>query len=225
MNITTTATATATAVAALQTRLRTTTRHLDRLTGEARAVAQTGRRLSTEVTALHDEADLTTRAAGILTQIGEDRQTETQQAIETLVTRGLQVIFGEELSFHLVPGVRAKTPVVDFIVRTQIADDPPVDTDVMDARGGGLVAVVGFLLRLVVLLLSRADRDQPLILDETFAHLSAEYEGRLAEFLRELVDKTGVQIIMVTHSDAYSDVADVRYRFEARTGATQIRPL
>jgi hypothetical protein len=41
----------------------------------------------------------------------------------------------------------------------------------------------------------------------------AEYETRLAEFLREVADKAGVQVILITHSDAFSDAADARYRF------------
>jgi ABC-type nitrate/sulfonate/bicarbonate transport system ATPase subunit len=64
-----------------------------------------------------------------------------------------------------------------------------------------------------------------LVLDETFAHVSADYEPRLAEFLAELVARTGVQIIMVTHSDAYSEHADVRYRFALQQAVTTVTAL
>lgn len=207
----------------LADRARRARRDLDRLSGEARLLAETGVRLTEEVAQLRGQVSLYAEAAGLLTQLSEDRQADTQRAVEMLVTKGLQTIFGDELSFHLVPAVRAKTPVIDFVVRTQIGDDPPIDTDILDARGGGLAATVGFLLRLVVLLLSADRQDTVLVLDETFAHLSAEYEPRLAEFLRELVDKTGVQIILVTHSDAYSDVAHARYRFDLVDGVTVAR--
>ena len=40
--------------------------------------------------------------------------------------------------------------------------------------------------------------------------LSQEYEPGMAEFLREVADKAGVQIILITHSTAYSDLADTQ---------------
>jgi DNA repair exonuclease SbcCD ATPase subunit len=61
-----------------------------------------------------------------------------------------------------------------------------------------------------------------LFLDESFAQLSEEYEPRLAEFLRELVDKTDLQIIMVTHSHAFSDIADQVYRFDLNDAGTTV---
>lgn len=195
------------------------------LTAEARLVATTGTRLQREVADLTTDIDLHTRVATVLAHIGEERQEQAQQQIEALVTQGLRTIFGDELSFHLVPGTRAKTPVVDFVVRSTLPGGMVVDTDVMDARGGGLAATVGFLLRLVVLLLTAGQRDTVLFLDETFAHVSAEYETRLAEFIRDLVDKTGVQVVMVTHSDAFTDGADVRYRFDLRDGVTRVQQV
>jgi len=212
-------------LAPLTARLGRGRRQLDTLTAEARVVATTGSRLQREIAELRADIDLHTRVGGVLAQIGEERQAQAQTQIEALVTRGLQTIFGEELSFHLVPGTRAKTPVVDFVVRSTLPGGTVVDTDVMDARGGGLAATVGFLLRLVVLLLTRKHTDTVLFLDETFAHVSAEYETRLAEFIRDLVDKTGVQVVMVTHSDAFTDGADVRYRFDLRDGVTQVKQV
>ena len=206
-------------LAAASARLRAARRALDRQAGEARAVAVAGKRAAAETDTLRGQVDLHERAAGLLAGIGETRQATAQTQIETLVTQGLRTIFGPDLSFHLVPGVRAKTPVVDFVVRSSM-DNQTVDTDVIEARGGGLAATVGFLLRVVILLLSADRQDTVLFLDETFAHVSAEYEPKLAAFLRELVDKTGIQVVLVTHSDAFDEVADARYRFELRDGLT-----
>lgn len=209
----------------IQREVRATRRRLDQRVGEARSIAVTGQRLGAEVEQLGAEIALHDKAAGLLTKIGEDRQQAAQRQIEALVTQGLQTIFGEELSFHLVQVVRGKRPEIDFLVRSRLDDGTIVDTDVMDARGGGLAATVGFLLRLVVLLLSRRRQETVLFLDETFAHVSAEYVPRLAQFLRELTDKTGVQIILVTHDPEFAEWADVRHRFELRDGVTSVRSI
>lgn len=204
-------------------RLKQVRRLLERQAGEAQSVALAGKRIKEEIRNLRQQVELCEKASLLLTGIGEQRQSTAQEQIEALVTQGLRTIFNSDLSFHLIQGVRAKTPVVDFVVRSRIGDTV-VDTDLTE-RGGGLAATVGFLLRLVILLLSARRADSVLFLDETFTHVSADYEVRLAEFLRELVDKTGVQIILVTHSDAFNDQADVRYRFEQIGGITSARAV
>lgn len=214
-------------LSALSQRLQRHRRHLDRRVGEARTIATAGQRTANEISELRHQIQLYERAGAILTSLGEDRQSATQQRIEALVTQGLKAIFDDELSFHLVPGVRAKAPVVDFIVRSRVGSTT-VDTDVLNARGGGLAQIVGFLLRLVILLLSaRRTGETVLFLDEPFAHVSVEYGPRLAEFLRLLVDQTGVQVILVTHThtEAFLDQADHRYRFDLREGLTHVSAI
>lgn len=184
-------------------------------------IATTGKQLKEEISLATNDVDLYNKVAITLASIGENRQAAAQEQIEQLVTRGLNSIFSEELSFHVLQTQRGKTPEVKFVVRSLI-NGKPVETSVMDARGGGLAAVVGFLLRLVVMLLSKDVKEPILILDESFSHVSAEYERPLAEFIKELIDKTKVQIIMVTHSDAFSEFADKRYRFRLVKGVTKV---
>lgn len=204
----------------------------DRETGEARAVALQGKALQLEAEKLAAQHALLEQAAGVLTRIGEERQEAAQAQIEGLVSRGLQTVFDERLSFHMVPSIKGNQAHVDFVIRSEyvagdaagINCDAPmiVETPVMDARGGGMAATVGFMLQLVVMLLTPGAR-RVLFLDETFAHVSAEYEPRLAEFLREVADKADVQLLLVTHSTAYDDAADVRYQLKlGADGATEV---
>lgn len=209
----------------IDSRLAQARRLVDRQRGEAFALANQGKTLLEEIRQLNQVVELHEKAALVLTTIGEERQDAAQRSIEALVSQGLQTIFGDDLSFHLVPGVRAKTPVVDLVVRSRLADGTTVDTDVLAARGGGLAAVVGFLLRLVILLLSKNRQDTVLFLDETFAHVSAEYLPRLIEFLKDLVTRTGVQIILVTHEESFLEAADVVYKLQLVDGLTHATRL
>ena len=53
--------------------------------------------------------------------------------------------------------------------------------------------------------------------------VSAEYEPRVAEFLRQVADKAGVQVVLITHSKAYDDLADTSYELSlGADGSTQI---
>jgi DNA repair ATPase RecN len=194
---------------------------LERETGQAATVARQGKEARARAAGYRAALELHEKACSLLTTIGEQRQESARRQVEDLVTRALQVIFDENLSFHMVQSVRANRAETDFVVRSAYGEDV-VETPVLDARGGGMAAVVGFVLRLVVLLLTPGAR-RFLALDESFAHVSASYEPRVAEFLREVADKAGVQILLVTHSQIYAGLADARYRLSlGPDGITQV---
>lgn len=199
-------------------------RLLERRIGEARHIAQEGKIRTAEVAELQERIEALEEAIGVLNLYADERQTELQGRIESLVTQGLQSIFGPDISFHVVMSQRGKMTTAGFVVRSQV-DEATVETPILEARGGGVAAVAGFLLRTVVLLL-RKDVRPVMFLDETFAQLSADYEPAMADVLRELVDKTDLQIILVTHSTAYDDSADKSYRVSLDAkGKTQIEAL
>jgi DNA repair exonuclease SbcCD ATPase subunit len=202
-------------------RVRAARSRVDMEIGRAREVGRTGQLAEAAVARLLEEIERHERTAKLFTTIGETRQEMARQQIEGLVTRGLQTIFDEDLSFHLVPSVRGNNAQVDFVIRSG-SGDTEVDTPVLEARGGGMAVVVAFMLRLVVLLLTPGTR-KVLFLDESFAHVSRGYEPRVAEFLRMVSENAGVQIVLITHSDAFSDLADALYRLELDGGVTVVR--
>lgn len=206
----------------LAVRVRTRRRTLDAMGGEMRATLLRGKELQGEVAELGELIEDLDRVTVLLNSLGEERQLKAQATIEELVTRGLQTIFDSTLSFHIVQTVKGKSAHVEFVVRTTVGNEV-IETPIMEARGGGLAAVVGFLLRLVVLLLTRGTKTESvLVLDESFSHVSAEYLPNVSEFLREIVDKTGVQVIMVTHQDELVENADKVYRFTNESGRTVV---
>lgn len=209
----------------LASRVAVRRRQLDARQGEARSELLRAKALQTEITSLSAEVSVLDHVTILLNSLGEERQLEAQQTIEELVTRGLQTIFDETLSFHIVQTTRAKNATVEFLVRDTFGlDDNTIrETPVMDARGGGLAATIGFLLRVVVMLLrGTAKGENILVLDESFSHVSDDYLPALGEFLRELVDKTGIQIILVTHQPLFADYADKVYRFSQLDGKTVV---
>jgi DNA repair exonuclease SbcCD ATPase subunit len=203
----------------LSVRVRNRRRQLDVAETEERLIASRFAELSDEVVRLSQDISTHERATSLLNSIGEEKQYAAQEAIEQLVTRGLQTIFSDGLSFHILQDVKARRAEVSFIVRSELSGGKVVDTDILESRGGGLAATVGFLLRLTVMLL-RTDtkQDNVLVLDETFAHVSEEYLPALGEFLQKIVEKTGVQIIMVTHQPEFMDYADKVYRLSFADG-------
>ena len=201
--------------------VRQSRKEADREAGEAAVIGRQGKAAKAEVARLRESLELHEQVLGVLTSVGEARQESAQRQVEGLVTRALQAVFSENLSFHLVSEVKGNRSTVDFVLRSRYGDTE-IDTPVMDARGGGMAAVVGFVLRLVVLLLTPGAR-RVLFLDESFGMVSSSYEPRVAEFLRQVADKAGVQIVLITHSTAYSDLADTGYELSlGADGSTQV---
>ncbi len=208
----------------IEQRLARIEKTIDRKVAEVRLLATKGKALKEEINLSLQDVEMYNKVAITLASIGEERQATAQKQIEELITRGLTAIFGINLLFTLEQTQRGKTPEVKFYVESRALNGATVKTSVMDARGGGLAAVVGFLLRLVILLLSK-DKEPILILDESFSHVSAEYRKPLAEFIVELINNTRASIFLVTHDDIYLRYADKAYRTRLVNGATEVEEI
>ena len=175
-----------------------------------------------QIVDLQDTSAVLDRVTVLLNSIGEEKQLQAQQKIEGIVTKGLQFIFGDNYSFHITQTVKGKNSTIDFTIKSLIGDSV-LETDILGAHGGGLASVVGFLLRITLLLLSKDSQARIIIGDEMFAAVSREYLDPLAQFVKELVEKTGIQFLLITHSPEWIEYADVAYRFENKNGVTKVR--
>jgi len=207
-------------IATLEQTVARAERALERRIGEANALvaqAQSAKQSAADSEAFVLVCD---EAISFLNSFSDSRQEEVRAQVEGLVTHGLRTIFSDsDMSFHVNHEQKGTRSEVSFSLSSMLAGER-ITTPILDARGGGVASVVGFLIRLVLTLLRS---DAPLlVLDESFAQLSANFEPRLAFFLRDLVDLTGVQILMVTHSTAYSEQADVVYRVGISGGVTHV---
>lgn len=207
----------------IDSRIRMARSLIDQKLGEIKSLERQKSTLIGDITKLRSDIELYGKVSILLNSLAENRQERIQQQVEELVTQGLQSVFGDSISFHLINSVKANKQVLDLIIRSKLPNGRTFDTD-MNARGGGMAALVGFLLRLVVLLLTKKDKPKLLVLDETFSHLSEEYRPAVAEFIRQIVDRTDTQVIMVTHFHDLSATADKIYQFSlSKTGETIIK--
>lgn len=198
-------------------------REFDQRVGAARALAASGKEAQEKAEAQGAIVVACEEATAFFNSFADERQQKVQTRIETLVTHGVQTIFGEDLTFHVVSEQKASRTEVRFTLKSAMADGTVVETSILDARGGGVAAVVGFLLRLVITML-RADRPL-LVVDESFAQVSETYLPAVGQFVKELVDQTGVQVLLVTHSEVFTEYADNVYRVTQKGGRSYIEDL
>lgn len=195
-------------------------RLIEREIGEAKALAKRAKADLAEAEQAEKRADALEKVVAVLNSFADERQEAVQSKVEQLVTHGLQTVFDDSLSFHVVSETKARRVETRFVVRSKMGEEV-VETSILDARGGGVAAVAGFLLRLIVVLLQPNVRPF-LLLDESFGMVSEEYEPRLVEFVKELTEKTPVQILLVTHKavEDWTAAADRVVRFSLRDGRT-----
>ena len=79
--------------------------------------------------------------------------------------------------------------------------------DLRDLVGGGVVQLIGIALRLTTLILN--NQSKIICFDEPATALRGNnFEAKLAALLKNLSTTYGVQIIMVTHEEAFKDISD-----------------
>lgn len=184
---------------------------LERDRGAARALALRGLQARESAAVSHSLVEACDEAISLLATYADERQAQVLETIQTIASTGLTQVFDEPMELKLVQVARARRIEMDVKIKTG-----ELETSVMDARGGGLAAVTGFLIRAAVLLF-KPDARKFMWLDEVFAQLSEEYVPRMAEFIRDLCERTGLQIVLTTHQPEFADAAHKVYRIE-KTG-------
>lgn len=165
-------------------------------------------------------AELAQKATEVIQAAIEARRQELREKVESLVTRGLRAVFGRsDLEFFFETRIHGGTVGIVPALRSRFGDRE-IEAGIVDGHGGGIADVISFLLRVIVLILTRPKLTPFLVLDEPFRHVSLEYLRGAATLLRELNRSGGIQFFMVTHKPDLLDAADVVYRSSNTDGKT-----
>jgi DNA repair exonuclease SbcCD ATPase subunit len=179
-----------------------------------RQVADTERALK----ALEQEIADTEDARAILQTVAQATQQELEYQISEVATLALSAIFDEPYSLKVDFVIaRGKTEAKLKFERDGEAFDP------MDDTGGGAVDVAAFALRVALWTLRNPRRRAVLILDEPFKHLDTSRQERASHALAEISKGLGLQIIMVSHSDALIEGADKVFQVTQQKGISEVK--
>lgn len=168
-----------------------------------------------------EQIDLLEQVRILLQRTSEYAREQIKQQIEMLVTHCLQFVFGPNLEFKIeLNEVRNRSEADFYVISTY--NNIKIKTKPQDARGGGIVDVISLALRIAVIQSIGSYSDGPLILDEPAKHVSSEYIINVAQFLKQISEVFNRQIIMVTHNQHLSEIADLTYKVELKDGSSII---
>lgn len=148
---------------------------------------------------------------------------KARELLETTATTALQYVFGQNFSASIELKTSAGKSSADIYVVTDMGNGNVVKARPENSCGGGVVDIVSIALRIAMKKLMNVNG--PLILDEPGKHVSAEYSVKLAEFLKYISVKFGIQIIFVTHNEDLKSIADVALMANIHNGATVMAPI
>lgn len=142
------------------------------------------------------------------------------QITENLLSDGLSAVFYDQmLSVKAEVGVQRGKITVDLITSQMQENGLITEGIATEGFGGSVATVQSTLLRLIVAM--RRKLRLVLFLDESLGALDEQYVERMGNFLRDLCEKLGVDILLITHNPPLVHAAHKAYRIKPhKDGAT-----
>lgn len=154
-------------------------------------------------------------ASQVLKKVAEICEMSSKKVMEQIVNHGLQAIFDEPDTFTIEMETKARAVYAYMRLGGE--------ANIVDSRGGGYVDIISVLTVVVLILQQRKDMRRFIVLDEAFAEVGREHLEKVGQFLKFLVEKLGIVILLVTHAEELLLYANNVYEFSLADGATQIK--
>lgn len=146
-----------------------------------------------------------------LSELAATRRGVMKEQVEQVAGDALKHIYDDNYSLTLEYGERAGRTTLEIKINT-VTPDGVVSRD-MSGKGGGVADTVALAIRILFILLN-PKLDKFVVLDETWKHQDSTRIVRAAEFIKALVEKTGMQVLFITHHPSMSTFADKNIHLE-----------
>jgi len=203
-----------------QTRIEDHTKALAGLTATHRQLTSERDKTKAELSALDEAADCAEQAREIINEVLKATQEEVVGLVSELVSLALAAVYGPDHSFELEFDIRRnQSEATPWIVRDGERFSPREEV------GGGVLDICSLALRLALWSLN-TPRTAPLfVLDEPVKWLSADRQESFGRLLKEVSERLGVQIVLVTHSSRIIGMSDKTYEVRLEKGISKVRLL
>ena len=170
--------------------------------------------LRTRLDSSKHETVVLTSTQDALRAVSEELSFSTTRSLTALVNHGLREVFPDR-DYHF--DVSAKTYRGKGAVELTLSENG-VERPLTKSYGGGILAVIGVLLRIYTV--QSLGLRRVLVLDETLNFLSKRYQENMSYLLSSLAKEMKYSILVITHSDTLASHATKRYEvYRKRVGA------
>ena len=192
---------------------------VDHLIGARDTVVRQVKETRGAIQKLEGEGELLALVQGALRTLIDREVTVGVQAVEKLLTEGLQTVFtDQDLSVESEVTVSRGKVSVDLLTVHTRPDGTIIKGLSSDAFGGAVATVESVLLRIIVM--RRRGLRHILLLDESLPAFDSNYVHNMGEFLALVCERLGIDLLLVTHNPAMVEAAKRAYRIvRTKTGA------
>lgn len=155
-----------------------------------------------------EQRDIARKAAGLV-------QDNLAAKLSGIVTKAISTVFEEPIEF-----------VVQFVERRGVSEcDLSLKIgedyyDILNEQGGGVADVCSMCLQMAFIMMSQVNR--VLVIDEPARHMDVVAQERFIAVLKQLCQELKFTIIMVTHSQTFSDNADKVFTVTKKGGISYV---
>ena len=168
---------------------------------------------------LLNEGELLALVQGALRTLIDQEVTAGVQAVEKLLTEGLQTVFtDQDLAVTSEVNVSRGKVSVDLLTVYTLQEGTVIKGVSNDAFGGAVATVQSVLLRIIVM--RRRGLRPLLLLDESLPAFDSNYVYNMGAFLALVCERLGIDILLVTHNPAMVEASHKAYRIvRTKSGA------
>ena len=181
--------------------------------------------LNKKITILEQEVEqhkenlrLGIEAINFIEKAANHQRSLIKDKIESVITDALKEIYGDEYEITFDYTMKRNKTSVDIYLtkHTKLGDI----VRKQGGFGGGVSDVISLPLKLLVLLALQTN-DKILIADEPGKHMDQRVD-KFGYFLRNICDKLGVQLIVLTHHQCLSEFANSVYEVSMQNKVTTV---
>jgi len=143
------------------------------------------------------EAETCGKSAMILIELHKALSVASEAKTEALLSLGLNTTFTDQPSFKAVLESTRRRGINNLDLSVEIGGHKHDPEDL----GGGINAVISLLMQSIVI--KRAGLAPILFIDERLNHVSPQYRTEILKLLRNLCDKSGMEIVMTTNEEDF----------------------
>jgi DNA repair exonuclease SbcCD ATPase subunit len=190
----------------LESQFQEFTQRVGRLQGEFSTLKDQQEKSEILIEKLKVDEETYVKAVELLSLVQKVTRDKIKDSFENIVTHALNYIFeSDKYSFHLVFSRRGNLQELSFAVQTPDKNEP---LDPMTTDAGGVLNIISFALRVVLMEVATPKVNGFILSDESFANLSEDHVDKARQFLKEINTKLGRQIIAISHQPKMMDMAD-----------------
>lgn len=147
------------------------------------------------------------KASWVLTEVQKKTQERFKEKIEGLVSLAIKSVYDRPFGFELVFERKRDKMEIKPLIYEIINNKKEYYEDAENELGGGIVDICSFALRVVLWTMETPRSRNVFILDEPGKNLGALLP-LFGQMLREISHKLNFQLIIITHDDALTEMAD-----------------